>query len=165
MLCRYCKTEIQNPTRQQVVCKSPECRRRRMRDYYHDNKDKCYKREKTQYYESPRRRNYVNTYIQERSKRDPAFAIRRTIRGRFHSALKTQGLHKNKQIRLYGINVQEIINHLGPCPGKRRDYHIDHIIPLSRFDLSKDSEVQKAFAPTNHQWLTVAENIRKNNKI
>lgn len=64
----------------------------------------------------------------------------------------------------YGINYNEIINHLGECPGNRKEYHIDHIKPISMFDFTKIEEIQKAFAPDNHQWLLAKENLKKGNK-
>ena len=61
----------------------------------------------------------------------------------------------------YGVNYQAIIDHLGPCPGERDAWHIDHVVPLSSFDLDDPGQVREAFAPANHQWLTQAENLRK----
>ena len=42
--------------------------------------------------------------------------------------------------------------------------HIDHIIPISYFDLEKIEEQQKCFHYTNLQPLWAEENIRKNRK-
>ena len=65
----------------------------------------------------------------------------------------------------YGISIRDIIEHIGPCPGNRTDYHIDHIKPLSLFDLRNEEEIRKVFAPKNHQWLRAEENLSKNNKF
>ena len=54
-----------------------------------------------------------------------------------------------------------IIAQLGPCPGPRREYHIDHIRPLASFNLEDQTHLRQAFAPENHQWLTATENLRK----
>jgi len=69
---------------------------------------------------------------------------------------------KDKKADEYGINYQEIKKHLGPCPGK--NYHIDHIFPISAFDFNNLAHIQAAFAPDNHQWLTKQENLSKSNK-
>ena len=38
---------------------------------------------------------------------------------------------------------------------------IDHIVPLSAFDLGDPRQVHAAFAPENHQWLSKTDNSRK----
>ena len=65
----------------------------------------------------------------------------------------------------YGINFTEIIEHLKPFPKDIKNYQIDHIIPLSLFDFNNPVHIKKAFAPSNHQWLTKIENISKGNKL
>jgi hypothetical protein len=65
----------------------------------------------------------------------------------------------------YGIDYKKIIEHLKPFPEDLSKYHIDHIIPLVSFDLTNQEEIKKAFAPENHQWLLVFDNLSKGNKI
>jgi len=64
----------------------------------------------------------------------------------------------------YGIDYEKIIEHLKPFPKDLSKYHIDHIKPLCKFDLTKKEEVKKAFAPENHQWLLVTDNLKKSSK-
>ena len=45
------------------------------------------------------------------------------------------------------------------------DWHIDHIIPLASFDLTKRSELKKACHFTNLQPLWASENIVKSDKV
>ena len=52
------------------------------------------------------------------------YAIRERIRGRFREALKQQNIQKDKSIELYGIQIKNILNHIGVCPGNPKDYHI-----------------------------------------
>lgn len=65
----------------------------------------------------------------------------------------------------YGINYKEIIEHLKPFPEDRENYHVDHIIPLSKFDLNNPEHIKKAFAPENHQWLTANQNQWKHDRL
>ncbi len=46
-----------------------------------------------------------------------------------------------------------------------RVWHIDHIIPINKFDLSKASEVKLCFHFSNLQPLLVADNLTKGDKI
>ena len=73
-------------------------------------------------------------------------------------------IKKNKYTELYGIRIQDIINHIGPCPGNLSEYHIDHIKPISKFDLTNEEEQKKCFHYTNLQPLFAIDNLRKSNK-
>ena len=64
----------------------------------------------------------------------------------------------------YGIDYRAIIDHLGPCPGDRVEYHIDHIRPLCDFDLNDPCQVQEAMSPENFQWLLADDNLAKGRK-
>jgi putative FmdB family regulatory protein len=91
---------------------------------------------------------------------DEKFRARTLLRSRLNKAVKGLCL-ANK----FKINYKAIIDYLGPCPGDKKDYHIDHIKPLVLFDLTVPEEAQKAFAPENHQWLTKEENLKKGNQL
>jgi len=45
----------------------------------------------------------------------------------------------------------------------RNGWHIDHIIPVSKFDLTCDAHVRACFHHSNMQPLWEADNIRKKN--
>lgn len=47
----------------------------------------------------------------------------------------------------------------------RSDWHIDHIIPISSFNLEIESEIHKAMNFTNLQPLWATDNIKKSNRI
>ena len=46
-----------------------------------------------------------------------------------------------------------------------REWHIDHVIPLSKFDLNDEEQQLVAFNWRNTMPLSVKENLSKNNKI
>lgn len=105
-------------------------------------------------------------YVSYRCEVDEAFRILTLLRDRFNKALNLYSkTGKIKSACGYGINYEAIINHLGPCPGPREDYHIDHILPLSAFDFNNLEHIKKAFAPKNHQWLKVKDNLSKKDKF
>jgi hypothetical protein len=101
-------------------------------------------------------------YIKARRVRDEQYRVRERLRARLRGVVAGTTTTRSKT---YGIDWQAILDHLGPCPGDPAGYHVDHIIPLSSFDLTDPAQVKAAFAPTNHQWLTTAENLAKSDKL
>jgi hypothetical protein len=87
--------------------------------------------------------------------------LRRRISGAIRAYAKSG---KVKKAAEYGIDVAAIANRIGPPPGPGKEWHIDHIRPLSSFDFNDESQIQAAFAPANHQWLPARDNLIKNDK-
>jgi hypothetical protein len=113
----------------------------------------------------PTRRKRNSFYFQKYNK-DPIFNIKNKLRNRLWYAMTTYC--KNGKImksKDYGIDYEKIIKYLKPFPKDIYKYHIDHIKPLCSFDLTNIEEVKKAFAPENHQWLTIEENLKKSSKL
>jgi hypothetical protein len=46
-------------------------------------------------------------------------------------------------------------------PGDLADLDLDHVRPLSSYDLTRDAEVADAFSAANLQWLRAGTNRRK----
>jgi hypothetical protein len=141
--CKQCGKEFTTFLSTKILC-SPYCRAKYIgKDFYRKYMEKIYH------------------YHRERMKRDYKYMIKTRLRDRLRESIrfftKTGKIRKAEEY----LNYAGIIKHLGPCPGNRRDYHIDHIIPLCNFDFSKDEEIVKAFAPNNLQWLPAKENIKK----
>ena len=137
------------------------------RTYYLNNKKKHKEKYKEYRIKNKEKINQYNIkYQKNRRKIDENYNIRerlgRNLRLAFKHYSKTGKIKRSRQ---YGIDYDKIIKHLGPCPGKREDFHIDHIIPLSSFDFNDSEQILKAFAPENHQWLTAQENMEKGNRI
>lgn len=120
-------------------------------------------------------RKYSIISHRRRYQRDLYFRKKMNLRRRLLRALrdytKTGKIMKSRQ---YGVDYNKIITHLmeirpnGVSDQDLMNYkkwHIDHIRPLSSFDLNNPEEVKKAFAPENHQWLTAKENIKKSDKL
>lgn len=88
------------------------------------------------------------------------------MRNLLYQALKSYSKKgKSFSSKKYGIDFDKIINHLKPFPLNLDGYHIDHIKPLSSFNLEDLEQIKEAFSPKNHQWLKSYENISKGNKL
>jgi len=132
--------------------------------YYHKNIEQ--QRYRCKKHKKDNRAHYTE-YMREKRRNDLNFLLASRLRRILLAAFKGR---KKKTSVEYGINYTEIKEHLiNTLPkdyyNNPKNYCLDHIIPLSKFDLSKDSEVRKAQCKENIQWLTVQENLQKGNKL
>ena len=125
--------------------------RKYVNKYYQKNKIRCIKA--------------TLSYITKRRKIDLNFNIQCRLRALFAQAIKKYSVTgKITTSKKYGINYENIIEHLKPFPKNIMLYEIDHIRPLSSFNLTRRNEIKIAFAPENHQWLTIKQNREKGAK-
>jgi hypothetical protein len=111
------------------------------------------------------RKKYEREYHHRRKVLDEGYVIARRIRARLTTVLRNYTkTGKITRARTYGVDYAAIIARLGPCPGLRAEWHIDHVRPLSSFDLSDPMQLAAAFAPKNLQWLPATENILKGSR-
>ena len=95
---------------------------------------------------------------------DPYYRLVYNIRSLIRTSIKEYSLYGKKlTCKEYGINFKEIYTKLGPKPAV--DYHLDHIIPISKFNLDNKEHVKLAHLPCNLRWLSSTENIQKRDKI
>jgi 5-methylcytosine-specific restriction endonuclease McrA len=88
------------------------------------------------------------------------------------SALKNNA-KAGHTVELLGCSIEDLRSHLEQqfTPGMTWDnygvhgWQIDHIIPLSYFNLSDPEQQKRAWHYTNLQPLWAVDNIRKSNKI
>jgi len=105
-------------------------------------------------------------YRKTKRKSNPYYALELKIRKRIWHALKGK---KMKDIEEYGVSPRKIAAYIRSIANEDQinnpyKYHIDHIKPLCSFNLNDPEEIKKAFAPENHQWLLVFENLSKGSK-
>ena len=99
---------------------------------------------------------------------DPIEKLKRVIRSRIISALTQKNKHT---IEYLGCNTSEYLewllnNEFGyTLENRGKEWHIDHIIPLSHFNLENEDEQQIAFNWRNTMALSAKENLSKNSKI
>lgn len=101
-------------------------------------------------------------YKKNRLLNDPYYKFETNLRSYISSIisnLKCKIPDENK-----GIDFHKIYEKIGPKPSNG-NYHLDHIIPLSKFDLTNPRHIVLAHTPENLQWLDSKLNLKKGNKI
>lgn len=111
--------------------------------------------------------------LESRRRRErPAARIAASVRRRLSRLLKGQRRPARSE-ELVGCSFMELRKHLERQFRKRmswenygsRGWHIDHIIPCSAFDLSREEELRRCFHFTNLRPLWARENLRKGSKV
>ena len=111
-------------------------------------------------------------YETNRYKNDLNYRIRKVIRARIRSALARKQ-KSGSAISDLGCTVEEFKSYISLKfqPGMTWEnwsyngWHLDHIIPLSSFDLTNREQFLKACHYTNMQPLWKEDNMKKMNKI
>jgi hypothetical protein len=99
---------------------------------------------------------------------EPISKIIRNVRSRIFSAIKFKSNHT---IYYLGCNCSDYLKWLLSCnlnftfDNYGNEWHIDHVIPLSKFDILNEEQQVVAFNWRNTMPLSVKENLSKNNKI
>lgn len=111
-------------------------------------------------------------YVKRRKQTDINFDLADRLRGRLSSYLRRKNLNKHgSSIENLGCTVGDLKLHLekqfqpGMSWENRHLWHIDHIKPLSSFDLTDPDQFKAANHFSNLQPLWAADNIRKGNKV
>lgn len=111
-----------------------------------------------------------NEYEKRRRKSDLNFNLRCRLRSRLHTALK--GVYKSEHtFDLLGCSIEYLRDYLEKQfePGMSWDnigeWHIDHIIPCSYFDLTDPIQQRICFNFRNLQPLWAKDNQTKSNKL
>jgi hypothetical protein len=113
----------------------------------------------------------------EKQATDPQYRLRRTLRSNLHRALGSNR-KGGSAVRLLGCSVAQLRRHLeaqwvfgmtwdnfGRLTDGRDTWQIDHIRPLSSFDLTDTEQLSEACHYTNLAPLWAIDNRRKANKV
>jgi hypothetical protein len=163
----YWKARESNPRRKQQNLE-------RNKRFYHKNKDKRkeygkkyrFGKNRDKYLENKRKNSRQRYHNNIQNK------LGELLRVRLYTALKVQGIKKNNStMELIGCSKEELIQHLesqfkdGMCwqNWSLNGWHIDHIRPVSSFDLSDPAQFKECFHFSNLQPLWAIENLQKSN--
>ncbi len=131
----------------------PETYRRRAIEYQKNNRQSVYERQRK--------------WVKKKRETDSNYKIKVNLRRRLNKALRGQ-VKSGSAIKDLGCTVEffkdwisEKFTNEMTWENYGTVWHIDHITPLSCFDLSVRQQVLKAVHYTNLQPLLASENIRK----
>ena len=140
--------------------------------WYKANKDKVLRYQREYYKENQQYIvNRVVIYRRKRLQSDPVFKLKKNIRHRLSKILKTNV--SAVAFGFLGCSVEELKKHLESKfqPDMSWDnygfygWHVDHIKPLSSFDLTDPEQLKKACHYSNLQPLWAKDNFKKNNRV
>ena len=119
-------------------------------------------------------RERENKYAKFKRKNDLNFKIGQNLRSRFNSAIKRVNKTDRRKwtsvINLLGCSIEEFKIMIskkfkkGMNWNNYGEWHLDHIKPVAKFDLTKKDEQVKAFNYKNLQPLWAEENLKKSDK-
>jgi len=124
------------------------------------------------YYQKPEIKNRENARAREKYKNNPKFRLNDNISNGIRQSLNgnKNGIHWEK---LVGYSLPDLKKHIekqfleNMSWKNRNEWHIDHIIPISKFNFSKPNhtDFKKCWALKNLRPIWSLENIQKGNKL
>lgn len=113
---------------------------------------------------------YMSQWMKNKRETDTSFKLNHYLSSRLHTALK--GKRQSDTLVSYtGCSLLYLKQHIENkfVEGMNWDnygkWHIDHIKPVSLFDLKDEEQIKKCWNYNNLQPLWALDNIKKSNKI
>jgi len=106
-------------------------------------------------------------YVMARFRRDPIFASEVRMRNRLRDAFRRANIRNGASSTKLRDSAKFLLwcaGRMGFDPSKRNGFHIDHLIPLSRWDTQQNVSYE-ADAPENIRWLSADANLQKKDKM
>jgi len=119
------------------------------------------------YYKKKLAKLKIEESARKRRREDVLFRISDNLRIRTFNYLKKLNISHRE---LLGCNLEELKNHLESKFTERMsfdnygEWEIDHIKPISKFNLDDEYEIRECFNYKNIQPLWKIDNIKKSNK-
>lgn len=147
---------------------------RRNKRYYYSEKGQAKIRSKRIAFNSSEKgKKFFREYIFNKRKTSISCRLSSQLWHRFWLALKNN-FKNGSAVKDLGCSISEfklyIENYFSIFPGMSwdnygKDWHLDHFIPLSYYNLEDRTELLEALHYTNLQPLWKSENIKKHNKL
>lgn len=156
--------------------KNKEAKARTDKEYYLKNKEKISKYKKQWALKnSEELKVYKRNWAYNKSKTNIQYKLSNIIRSRLRSALRCANIKNTsyKHIKYLGCSIEQLKKHIESqfdntmsWENYTKDtWHIDHILPLSKFDLSKEEDLKIVCHYLNLRPLSATENFIKYNKM
>lgn len=165
--CAECKHE-----KQKAVCRDYKARNREHISKYNKSYKSEHKADISDYNFSYNLENRaaINAYRYNREQTDPIFKMRVNASVRISSALKERKADY-RTMELLGCSLEHFEEWLQfqftgnlTLENYGSYWHMDHVIPCAKFDLSLDEEIKKCFHWSNVQPLEAKRNVSKGDR-
>lgn len=119
---------------------------------------------------NPEKVKEINRKYSQKYHTDAGYRLTVLMRSRTNSALK-KNVKSKTLLQLLGCSIEHFKEHLERqfTPGmswkNQGEWHVDHIIPCSKFDLSNPEHQRACFHYTNMQPLWGKDNLKKSNHV
>lgn len=140
-------------------------------DYYQENKEKI-KRRVQEYQKN--NKDKINLRNSKKRRLDDEFKLRQNLRSRLNMAMRSNS-KSGSAVKDLGCSIPDLKSHLESkfsygmswdnYGSSKESWVIDHILPLSSFDLSNRNELLVACNFINLQPLWYIDNAVKGNKV
>lgn len=159
------KEDISRKQREKNKLLEPEIiekRNKRQRERYEENHEERLSKKREYERNNREKIREIDRNYRRKRREDPEYRLRQSIRSSVRKAFDRYSKNgKIKTCEQYGIDFEGIFNRIGVRPGSGKDWHLDHIIPMSKFDFDNPEHVRLAHSPENLQWLGAYENDSK----
>jgi predicted RNA-binding Zn-ribbon protein involved in translation (DUF1610 family) len=108
-------------------------------------------------------KEYIKADQEDRYHNDIDRKISTCLRSRLNKALKGN-VKSQATMALIGCSIDQLKQHHGRYNPRIKTWHIDHIVPMSKFDLSNPNDQQRACSYENLQPMLAKNNLMKGSK-
>jgi hypothetical protein len=177
--CKHCNQELPLECFRHNRCKCKECEKlhgrtyrqsdsgkQKAKEWSNNNKEK---HKKLQSEWTKKNRSHINNKFNQRWKNDFEFKIKKSCQKHLMNNLKSK---QKSTMKYFSCDIKLFIEWLEYCFTENMTinnhgtlWHLDHVIPVSSFDLKNPEEVYLCFHYLNYMPITATDNLSKNNKI
>lgn len=178
-LCKYCEQKLPIDCFRHNRCKCKKCEKeygqkyrqsdigkQKAKEWSKNNRDK-HKKLQSEWVKN--NRQYLNDKFNFRWKNDFKFKIKKSCQKHLINNLKNK---QKSTMKYFSCDIDLFIKWLEYCFTYEMNiqnhgtyWHLDHVIPVSFFDLNDPDELYLCFHYLNYMPITANDNLSKNNKI